>query len=285
MTKRNLKNNFKIMSLPTEKDWNPELSEASLTLSNFIKFLRDIIIIFLLAFSIRSFIATPFQIDGNSMNNNYYAKEYILVNTVGYLNFDTHFNDYLKSNPDPITGAIAKILKKIPLHIGDPKRGDVIVLKPHVDASRQFYLKRVIGLPWEEIKFWSGQVFIKKIGDNDFIQLDEPYLSLANSGQTFMENRGEKTFKIPENHYWVMGDNRTNSSDSRDCFRNCSYSGSTHFLAREDIIGKVAVSFGYFNIFQEKNFPKLGSLSWEVDPRFFNTPKTHEYPELSANND
>ena len=135
------------MSLFTEKEQNPELNEASLTLSHFIKFLRDIVIIFLLAFSIRSFIATPFQIDGNSMNNNYYDNEYILVNTFGYLNFDTHFNEYIKNNPDPITGTIAKIFKKIPIHIGDPERGDVIVLKPHVDASRQFFLKRVIGLP------------------------------------------------------------------------------------------------------------------------------------------
>lgn len=132
------------MSFPTEKEQNPELDEASITLTHFIKFLRDIVIIFLLAFSIRSFIATPFQIDGNSMNNNYYDNEYILVNTIGYLNFDTHFNEYLKSDPDPITGTIAKILKKIPIHIGDPERGDVIVLKPHVDTSRQFYLKRVI---------------------------------------------------------------------------------------------------------------------------------------------
>lgn len=81
-----------------------------------------------------------------------------------------------------------------------------------------------------------------------------------------------KEFIIPANEYWVMGDNRINSSDSRNCFKSCSIGNSTHFLKREDIVGKVAMSFGYFNIFQENNFPHLGKFSWEIKPRFWNTP-------------
>ncbi|MBB1553812.1 signal peptidase I [Candidatus Gracilibacteria bacterium] len=267
-----------------EQYTNPEVHEATSTLMTVIKFLRDIVVIFLIAFAIRSFLVTPFQIQGVSMDDSFSDREYILVNTFGYLNFDTHFNEFLYSNPDPVSGTIAQLLKKIPIHVGDPKRGDVIVLKPHIDKSREYYIKRVIGLPGETVRIFDGKVFIKKVDAEDFVEINEPYLSLVNSGQTLVnDQRTEKIFEIPENSYWAMGDNRLNSSDSRNCFKNCNLPNSTHFLAREDILGKVAMSFGYFNIFDKKEgFPHFGSFKWEVKPRFFDTPSTAQYPELDS---
>ena len=267
-----------------EQYTNPEVHEATSTLMTVIKFLRDIVVIFLIAFAIRSFLVTPFQIQGVSMDDSFSDREYILVNTFGYLNFDTHFNEFLHSNPDPVSGTIAQLLKKIPIHVGDPKRGDVIVLKPHIDKSREYYIKRVIGLPDETVRIFDGKVFIKKVDAEDFVEINESYLSLVNSGQTLVnDQRTEKIFEIPENSYWVMGDNRLNSSDSRNCFKNCNLPNSTHFLAREDILGKVAMSFGYFNIFDKKEgFPHFGSFKWEVKPRFFDTPSTAQYPELDS---
>ncbi len=267
-----------------EQYTNPEVHEATSTLMTVIKFLRDIVVIFLIAFAIRSFLVTPFQIQGVSMDDSFSDREYILVNTFGYLNFDTHFNEFLHSNPDPVSGTIAQLLKKIPIHVGDPKRGDVIVLKPHIDKSREYYIKRVIGLPGETVRIFDGKVFIKKVDAKDFVEINESYLSLVNSGQTLVnDQRTEKIFEIPENSYWVMGDNRLNSSDSRNCFKNCNLPNSTHFLAREDILGKVAMSFGYFNIFDKKEgFPHFGSFKWEVKPRFFDTPSTAQYPELDS---
>mgnify|MGYP000884641759 FL=1 len=267
-----------------EQYTNPEVHEATSTLMTVIKFLRDIVVIFLIAFAIRSFLVTPFQIQGVSMDDSFSDREYILVNTFGYLNFDTHFNEFLHSNPDPVSGTIAQLLKKIPIHVGDPKRGDVIVLKPHIDKTREYYIKRVIGLPGETVRIFDGKVFIKKVDAEDFVEINEPYLSLVNSGQTLVnDQRTEKIFEIPENSYWVMGDNRLNSSDSRNCFKNCNLPNSTHFLAREDILGKVAISFGYFNIFDKKEgFPHFGSFKWEIKPRFFDTPSTAQYPELDS---
>ena len=267
-----------------EQYTNPEVHEATSTLMTVIKFLRDIVVIFLIAFAIRSFLVTPFQIQGVSMDDSFSDREYILVNTFGYLNFDTHFNEFLHSNPYPVSGTIAQLLKKIPIHVGDPKRGDVIVLKPHIDKSREYYIKRVIGLPGETVRIFDGKVFIKKVDAEDFVEINESYLSLVNSGQTLVnDQRTEKIFEIPENSYWVMGDNRLNSSDSRNCFKNCNLPNSTHFLAREDILGKVAMSFGYFNIFDKKEgFPHFGSFKWEVKPRFFDTPSTAQYPELDS---
>ena len=273
------------MSNPTPEQYtNPEVHEATATLMTVIKFLRDIVVIFLIAFAIRSFLVTPFQIQGVSMDDSFSDREYILVNTFGYLNFDTHFNEFLHSNPDPVSGTIAQLLKKIPIHVGDPKRGDVIVLKPHIDKSREYYIKRVIGLPGETVRIFDGKVFIKKVDAEDFVEINESYLSLVNSGQTLVnDQRTEKIFEIPENSYWVMGDNRLNSSDSRNCFKNCNLPNSTHFLAREDILGKVAMSFGYFNIFDKKEgFPHFGSFKWEIKPRFFDTPSTAQYPELDS---
>ena len=273
------------MSNPTPEQYtNPEVHEATSTLMTVIKFLRDIVVIFLIAFAIRSFLVTPFQIHGDSMDDSFSDHEYILVNTFEYLNFDTHFNEFLHSNPDPVSGTIAQLLKKIPIHVGDPKRGDVIVLKPHTDKSREYYIKRVIGLPGETVRIFDGKVFIKKVDAEDFVEINEPYLSLVNSGQTLVnDQRTEKIFEIPENSYWVMGDNRLNSSDSRNCFKNCNLPNSTHFLAREDILGKVAMSFGYFNIFDKKEgFPHFGSFKWEIKPRFFDTPSTAQYPELDS---
>ena len=273
------------MSNPTPEQYtNPEVHEATATLMTVIKFLRDIVVIFLIAFAIRSFLVTPFQIHGDSMDDSFSDHEYILVNTFGYLNFDTHFNEFLHSNPDPVSGTIAQLLKKIPIHVGDPKRGDVIVLKPHTDKYREYFIKRVIGLPGETVRIFDGKVFIKKVGAEDFVEINEPYLSLVNSGQTLVDDqRTEKIFEIPENSYWVMGDNRVNSSDSRNCFKNCNLPNSTHFLAREDILGKVAISFGYFNIFDKKEkFPHFGSFKWEIKPRFFDTPSTAQYPELDS---
>ncbi len=77
-----------------------------------------------------------------------------------------------------------------------------------------------------------------------------------NNGNTRIgDSLEDQTFVIPENSYWVMGDNRIISVDSRQCFAKCTHSGATHFLRRDAIVGKVAVSLGYFNIFDEqKNF-------------------------------
>lgn len=110
------------------------------------------------------------------------------------------------------------IAERVSYHFQNPQRGDFVILEspnnPEVD-----FIKRIVGLPRETIRINYGKVFIN--GD----VLDEPYIS---SG-TF----GDREILIPENYYFVMGDNRGHSSDSRDFGP----------IPRNTIVGKVILRF------------------------------------------
>lgn len=122
-------------------------------------------------------IMRPHKIKGESMMPNYPDSEYLLTEKVTY---------YLRS----------------------PQRGDVVVFTPPISTTDEF-IKRVIGLPGERIMVKDGHVYI-----NDQL-LNEPYLAdtVVTSGGTFLTDGQE--FTVPTGYYFVMGDNRPNSSDSR----------------------------------------------------------------------
>ncbi len=93
------------------------------------------------------------------------------------------------------------ITSKLAYTFGDPQRGDIVVLSAP-DAENQYYIKRIIGLPNERLTISNGQVYI------DGIQLEEPYL-------TQLLTEGDIDVMIPGGYYFVMGDNREDSRDSR----------------------------------------------------------------------
>lgn len=97
-----------------------ELSESNNTLREFISFLRDLIIIFIIVILIRSFIVTPFRINGSSMETSYHDKEYIIVDKFSYLNFPISYSSP-KTNSE-WDNLSQFILRNIPIHIGDPIR-------------------------------------------------------------------------------------------------------------------------------------------------------------------
>jgi len=114
------------------------------------------------------------------------------------------------------------LINKVVYAFHEPERGDVIVFHPP-NNRRADYIKRIIGLPGETIEIKQGTVYIHK--DGNILPLDEPYIKEPLT----------HTFKgglIPEDEYFVLGDNRNNSNDSR--------SGWT--VKREDIIGKAWLS-------------------------------------------
>ncbi len=126
-----------------------------------------------------AFLFRPFQVSGQSMFPTFKNGEYVLTNIIA-------------------------------LKIGKISRGDVIVFKSPIDKEKD-YIKRVIGLPGDTVSLSEGKVFLNNQS------LDEsPYLSPGynTGGGAFLDEGGEIT--VPTDSYFVMGDNRDFSSDSRE---------------------------------------------------------------------
>lgn len=110
----------------------------------------------------------------------------------------------------------------------DPKRGDIIVFK-YPDDETQKFTKRIIGLPGEKVEIKDGKVYI-----NDSAEpLNEPYVNGVPTGDY-------GPYMVPENSYFVLGDNRENSLDSR-------YWNNT-FVKKEKILGQI--KFRYYPSFE-----------------------------------
>ena len=116
------------------------------------------------------------------------------------------------------------LVNKIVYNFHEPERGDIITFYPQGDREAIPFIKRIIGLPGETVEIKQGVVYIHK-EDGTVLPLDEPYIKEA-PGQPYYGDT------IPDNEYFVLGDNRNNSSDSR--------TGWT--VKREDIIGKAWIS-------------------------------------------
>lgn len=110
----------------------------------------------------------------------------------------------------------------------DPKRGDIITFK-YPDDEKQIFTKRVIGLPGEKVEIKDGRVFIN---DSD-VYLNEPYVN-----GNFTGDYGP--YNVPENSYFVLGDNRGNSLDSR-FWKNT-------YVEKNEVLGKMI--FKYYPKFE-----------------------------------
>lgn len=214
---------------------------------SFMQFMSELAVVGVFILLIRSFVILPFQINGMSMYDSYYDKEFIIVDRFSYLTYDR------------------------------PKRGDVIVFETHIQ-NKNFFIKRIIGLPWEKVKIQWGKVYIQKVGSNHFEVLDEQYLNEENYNQTYVDfDKKEEAFifEVPEDSYFVLWDNRKASSDSRTCFSSCLFSWKTPYVHKNDIIGRVFIDLWYFNF---KTFSYFqDELQIESKPRFFSSPSTYQY--------
>jgi signal peptidase I len=106
----------------------------------------------------------------------------------------------------------------------EPKRGDIVIFR-FPDDEKQVFIKRIIGLPGEKVYIVTGKVYI----DNASAPLDEPYLNVIPTGSY-------GPFQVPSDSFFVMGDNRNESFDSRFW--------ENHFVKKDNFLGKAA--FGYF---------------------------------------
>ena len=97
------------------------------------------------------------------------------------------------------------LINKLIYRLSSPKRGDVVVFLPNGNKNSSYYVKRVIGLPGETIQIIDGYVYI----DGRFFAEDESYDKIADAGIA------ETQLKLGDKEYFVLGDNRNNSEDSR----------------------------------------------------------------------
>lgn len=153
--------------------------------------------------------------------------------------FFVYINSWVSMEPT-ILNQNKVLVNKYVYNFDDPKLWDIIVFDSKISLWKKYYIKRIIGLPGEKIKFENWFVFIKKTFSDDFVKLKEDYLLDTVQWKTNLPiDVIEKEFSIPENNYFVLGDNRLTSSDSRSCFMSCSIPNSSHFISREDIVWKV----------------------------------------------
>ncbi len=155
---------------------NPEPVAPPKTEHPILEIVRFSLIALIIVIPIRMFIAQPFIVSGASMEETFQSGEYLIVDQLSY-QFHT------------------------------PNRGDVIVFRYPNDPSK-FFIKRVIGLPGETIAIDGNVVTITNEVSPNGIILDEPYIKSMDNGTTMTEKLGAR-------EYFVMGDNRDQSSDSR----------------------------------------------------------------------
>jgi len=165
----------------------------------------------LIVIPIRTWVAQPFIVNGSSMDPTFIDGEYLIVDEISY-------------------------------RFENPTRGDVVIFKYPMDPSK-YFIKRLIGMPGETVDVKSGGVVITNAENPTGIILDESYTNSRTFGNT--------RITLAENEYFVMGDNRLVSSDSRVWGP----------LSRDAIVGKPLVRL--LPITKIKLFP--GEITNEVN--------------------
>jgi signal peptidase I len=226
--------------------------------------IRVVIHALILALLVRIFLFQPFNIPSGSMIPTLLVGDYLFVSkySYGYSRYSFPFG------PNLFSGRIwAK----------EPERGDVVVFKLPRDNETD-YIKRVIGLPGDEIQMIHGVLHIngeavKKERVDDFVMHDPSgrerhmarYMETLPNGVTYPvldlvnEGIGDNTdvYKVPENHFFMMGDNRDNSTDSR-------FLSEVGYVPFENLVGRAQIIF--FSIDEDASFWQL--WKWPTDVRW-----------------
>lgn len=172
---------------------------------------RSFFPVLLLVLVVRSFLAEPFRIPSESMLPTLEVGDFIVVNKFSY-------------------GVRLPVLHSEVVDLGEPERGDVVVFRYPRQPSVN-YIKRIVGLPGDQIAYYNRRLFVN--GDPVPVERLGPYAVPGNDGERLIEFRerlGAKThsmlldpdgrslegeFVVPPEQYFVLGDNRDHSNDSR----------------------------------------------------------------------
>lgn len=178
-------------------------------LKEFVIFLLDSLKILLIALAIvipvRMLLFQPFVVKGDSMEPNYHSGDYLIIDELSY-------------------------------RLRDPERGEVIVFKYPLNTSYR-YIKRIIALPGETIDLKNGEVYVSRAGSEPTKVSEDLYISDATREKWKTRlDYGPVTLKADE--FFVMGDNRNYSSDSR----------TWGVLPMKDITGRVVLRVSPFEV-------------------------------------
>jgi signal peptidase I len=199
-------------AVPGPTPIKPKASSAVLFLLDFFKV---VVIALIIILPIRQLVFKPFVVSGSSMEPNFSNGQYLIIDELSY-------------------------------RFGDPQRGDVIVLH-YPNNEKEYFIKRIIGLPGETVQIDNGSVTIFNKEYPQGTTLNESYL--PSQGLSFPHNTalvgGNKTLTLGSDEYFMMGDNRLASSDSRDWGP----------LKRREMVGKVFVRAVPLSQFQKFHTP------------------------------
>jgi len=150
-------------------------SPVKKTLAAFFEFIKTTVAVVILALAIRLFVVQPFIVEGQSMLPTFENNDYLITEKVSYT-------------------------------LRAPQRGEIIIFHPPDNASVN-YIKRIVGLPGDQIEVKDGNVYINSQ------KISESYLTSDKQTQATTQNLN---VKLKENEYFVLGDNRNHSRDSRE---------------------------------------------------------------------
>lgn len=199
--------------------------------------------VLLIVFLLRGFIVEPFRIPSGSMLPSLYIGDFILVNKFAY-------------------GVKIPVLNKKIIDLDEPERGDVVVFRYPRDQSLD-YIKRVIGLPGDHIAYYNKVLYVnsKPVGREFVGEYKGPGQTYANEYIEKLENSDHSVlllparpnnlqgeYIVPEGTYFVMGDNRDNSNDSRVWGP----------VPESHLVGKAFMIWMHFS--DESHFDRIGNI-------------------------
>lgn len=208
-----------------------------------VEYARSIFPVILVIFLLRSFVAEPFRIPSSSMLPTLETGDFILVNKYEY-------------------GVRLPVLHTEVVELGKPDRGDVVVFRYPVNPKYD-YIKRVVGLPGDEVTYRDKQLAINgEVVEQRY--LEEIRLESGVTAEKFEEQLGdswhellkvpgqrsrEGSVTVPPGRYFVMGDNRDNSNDSR----------VWGFVPEENLVGRAFFIWMNWDFGETPKFDRIGT--------------------------
>ena len=173
---------------PTSTSVDGEPRAARRSLGCAFEIIETLVLTLVIYLVIHNFVAQPFEVQQQSMVPTILSGEYILID-------------------------------KLSPRFGDYGRGDIVVFHPPQGAAEDIpYIKRVIGLPGDTVTLENGNVLVAP-PDGSAVRIDEPYIAIGVDGDPSptmpWAGSGQTTWVVPDGAYFVMGDNRSVSQDSR----------------------------------------------------------------------